>query len=100
MFYYVKEKIFESFKIDETNFRKKYNDNIETLNLFSIIFSISSCLFINIFIFINLYKFTKPIKVSSYRINCSFYNIKQYSLTSYRKNDSALTFFTKFNKKK
>ena len=84
LFYYVKERIFECFKYDESNFIKKYRSYFTILNLTSIILSIISFLFINIFIIISLYKFTKPIKEAVYRINCSFYNIKQYGLNNYK----------------
>ena len=85
IFYFVKEKIYESFKIDETNFRNNYNGKLTTLNLIYILLSVFISLFVNIFIFISLYKFTKPIKDSTYRINYSFYNISKYSLKINRK---------------
>ena len=82
LFYYTKERIFESFKNDEVNFREKYIMNITLLNLISIILSIISLLFVNIFLFISLYRFSEPIKESTFRINLSFYNIKKYSFSS------------------
>ena len=82
LFYYTKERIFESFKNDEVNFREKYIMNITLLNLISIILSIISLLFVNIFLFISLYRFSEPIKESTFRINLSFYNIKKYSYSS------------------
>ncbi len=84
LFYFLKEKIFSSFKLDEINIRKKYNKIILVLNNISIIFSLISFLFINIFIFISLYKFSKPIKESTYRINLSLLNIKNYSIKTYK----------------
>ena len=60
-FYFIKEKIFESFIIDEMNFKNSKSKTLILLNLISIISSIISFLFINIFIFISLYKFSKPI---------------------------------------
>ena len=84
LFYFIKEKIFESFIIDEKNFKNKKSKTITLLNLISIISSIINFLFINIFIFISLYRFTKPIKESAYRINCSFYNIKKYKISNYK----------------
>ena len=80
IFYLVKEKIYESFQTDETNFRNNYNDKLTGLNIIYIILSVFISLFVNIYIFISLYKFTKPIKDSTYRINYSFYNISKYSL--------------------
>ena len=84
VFYFIKEKIFECFIIDQINFKNKKNRIITILNLVSIISSIICFLFINIFIFISLYRFSKPIKESAYRINCSFYNIKKYRLSNYK----------------
>ena len=84
LFNFIKEKIFESFIIDEMNFKNKKSKTITLLNLIPIISSIISFLFINIFIFISLYRFSKPIKESAYRINCSFYNIKKYKLSNYK----------------
>ena len=84
LFYYVKEKIFYDFKHDGNIFRHKFSYFFYLLNSVSIAFSIISFLFINIFIFISLYKFSKPIKESSYRINCSFYNIKKYRLSIFK----------------
>ena len=78
LFFFVKEKIFDDFKNDAIEFRKKFSYYFYFLNSVSIAFSIISFLFINIFIFISLYRFSKPIKESSYRINCSFFNIKKY----------------------
>ena len=83
LLYFLKEKIFESFKKDEINIREKYKKIITILNIISIIFALISFLFINIFIFISLYKFSKPIKESTYRINCSFYNIEKYSIRNF-----------------
>jgi len=85
MFYLVKEKIYESFKIDEMNFRKNYSDKLTKTNIIYIVLSVLISLFVNIYIFISLYKFTKPIKDSTYRINYSFYNIRKYSLKINRK---------------
>ena len=80
LFYFLKEKIFKSFRIDTKNIKEHYFCLITFLNCLSVIFSLISFLFINIFIFISLYKFTKPMKESVYRINCSFFNIKNYSI--------------------
>ena len=84
MFYYVKEKIFECFWIDMTNFKYSYDSIISILNIISIIFSILFFLFVVIIIFLNISSYSKPIKESSYRINCSFTFIKMYSLTNYK----------------
>jgi hypothetical protein len=88
-FYYVKEKIFECFWIDMTNFKYSYDSNISILNIISIIFSILFFLFVVIIIFLNIPSYGKPIKESSYRINCSFTFIKMHSLTNYEKSNLA-----------
>ena len=85
IFFYVKEKIFDCFIIDVTNFNDSYRKNMRYLNIFSIIFSILIFLFIVIYIFITISNYINPIKESSYRINCSFYYIKNYDLTTKRK---------------
>ena len=80
LFYFVKERIFESFRTDQLNIRQKYMNIISLLNIISIIFSLLSFLFINIFIFISLYTFSEPIKESTYRINLSYFHIKKYNI--------------------
>ena len=88
MIYYVIERIFDCFKIDVTNFNQSYENNTNILNIISIVFSIINLLYVTIFIFLSISKYIRPIKESSYRINCSFNFIKMYSLTNYIKNDS------------
>jgi len=86
IFLYVKQKIFLLFMIDENNFTNSYNNKMNLLNSISIIFSVLIFLFVVVYIFISISKFTGPIKDSTYRINCSLYYIKKYSLTINRKN--------------
>ena len=74
------EKIFSVFKIDQLNFKNNYSSNMTLLNIISVIFSILTFLFVNIIIFFSISIFSKPIKNSTYRINCSFYYIKKYNL--------------------
>ena len=83
LFFFLKEKIFDSFIIDEIHFKNKYLNFLTFLNIISILSSLISFLFINIFIFISLYRFSKHLKKSTYRINCSFFNIKKYALPKY-----------------
>ena len=85
---YIKRKIFQSFEKDEIDFRNSYNKITITLNLITIIFCIFTILFINIFIFFTISRFSRPIKESTYRLNCSFYYIKKYSLNNFRKSAS------------
>jgi hypothetical protein len=87
IFLYVKQKIFILFMIDENYFINSYNNKMNILNSISIIFSILIFLFVIVYIFISISKFTGPIKDSTYRINCSFYYIKKYSLAINRQND-------------
>ena len=86
----IERKIFISFGIDEKDFTNYYIKYLNILNIFSIIYSIFIFLFVIIYIFSSISNFTAPIKESTYRINCSFYHIKKYSLTIYRRNDSML----------
>ena len=85
-FFYVhiEDRILLSFEEDEIKFNKSYLNTITILNIISIIFSVLSFIFVIIFIFISISNFSTPIKDSTYRINCSFYYIKKYSLTKHR----------------
>ena len=80
MFIYVQNKIFSTFLIDQFNFKDKYSRIMTLFNLITVAFSILTFLFVNIIIFFSISNFTEPIKNSTYRINCSFYFIKKYSL--------------------
>ena len=77
---YIEQAIFSSFEQDENAFINYFRYVNTLLNLVSIIHSIFIFVFINIFIFISISKFTEPIKVSAYRISCTFYYIKKYNL--------------------
>ena len=81
LFIYVKKKLFLSYQNDQIIFKNKFNYTLALLILISIIISILIILFVNIFIFITISRFSRPIKESTYRINCSFYYIKNYRLT-------------------
>ena len=87
-FIYIERQIFACFEHDETYLNNSYINMMNYLNFTSIIISILIFLFIIFFIFISISKFSEPLKDSTYRINCSFFHIKKYSLTSYRKFDS------------
>ena len=91
MFFFVQEKIYYCFEVDVTNLNKSYDNNISLLNALSIFFSIFNFLFVIIFIFLTISNYARPIKESSYRINCSFNFIKSYSLTNFRKNPTTCT---------
>ena len=80
MFIYVQNKIFNTFLIDQFNFKEKYSRIMTLFNLITVAFSILTFLFVNIIIFFSISNFSEPIKNSTYRINCSFYFIKKYSL--------------------
>ena len=77
---YVINKIFELFKIDVTTFNESFSNNTKILNEISIIFSILTFLFIIFLIIISITNYIKPIKEATYRINCSFFYIKKFSL--------------------
>ena len=87
---YVINKIFELFKIDVTNNNESFSSNTSLLNIISIIFSILTFLFVIVFVFISISNYIKPIKEATFRINCSFFYIKKYSLTRFRKSDSSV----------
>ena len=91
MFFFVQEKIYYCFSVDVTNLNKSYDNNISLLNALSIFFSIFNFLFVIIFIFLTISNYARPIKESSYRINCSFNFIKSYSLTNFRNNPTTCT---------
>ena len=80
MFYYVKEKIYELSYLDILNFIEEYGKNMSLFNIISITCSFFIFLFVIIIVFISIWKFSEPIKESSYRINCSFYYIRRYNL--------------------
>ena len=78
VFYFLKEKIFNDFRIEAIAFGSRYKTDVLRLNIISLIISILILLFVNIFIFINVSNFTEPIKDSVHRINLSFFFIKNY----------------------
>ena len=82
LFFTIQERIFSSFEADQINFNRIYLNVINFLNLSSIIYSIFIFLFVIIYVFISISKFINPIKDSTYRINCSFYYIKKYTLSN------------------
>ena len=77
---YVINKIFELFKIDVANFNETFIYEIGLLNIISIVFSALTLLFVLIFILISITNYIQPIKEATYRINCSFFYIKKFSL--------------------
>ncbi len=85
MFFFVQERIYDCFAVDVSSLNKSFDNNVSILNALSIFFSIFNFLFVIIFIFLTISNYSRPIKESSYRINCSFNFIKTYSLTNYRK---------------
>ncbi len=91
-FYYIQEKIYEYFDSDVTNFEESFSKTMSLFNIITIIISLFIFIFVIVFMFISIWKFTGSIKDSSFRINSSFYFIEKYSLTNYRKVDSALYF--------
>ena len=81
---YLEERILSTFEADQMGLSRSFLNTITNLNIISIIFSILSFIFVIIFIFLSISKFSRPIQDSTYRINCSFYYIKEYSLTKYK----------------
>ena len=77
IFYNVQEKIYSSFEEDQYNFRKINKKNIYYLNIISVLLSILIVLFA-FFSGIIISNFISPIKNSIYRLQLSFYCIKNY----------------------
>ena len=80
LYVFVEQRIFLSYEKDGIKFIAYYLKINTALNMISIFFSIVIFLFVIIFIFFSISEFTNPIKDSTYRINCSFYFIANYSL--------------------
>ena len=80
MFSIIREKIFISFQNDEINFNQSFSIKITLLNIISIASTIIIFLFVNFYVFISISNFTEPIKDSTFRVNCSFYYIKKFSI--------------------
>jgi hypothetical protein len=80
LIYFVKIQVHRCFQNDQYIFLSKSNELLTILNLISIVFSFCIILFINVIVFITISGFSKPIKESAYRINCSFYYIKKYKV--------------------
>ena len=85
---YVKFKIYNTFQNDLISFIFIFDTILNYLNISFIIFSIMTILFVNIFTFITISNFTRPLKDSTYRLNCSFYYIKKYNPLNFRQFDS------------
>ena len=90
LLYFIQQKIYLSFEIDQLYFRNNYKTNISILNLVSLFLSILTLLFVYIVVFISVSNFGKPIKESTYRINQSFYHIKKYNRIISKKRDSII----------
>ena len=81
IFYYVQENLYDLFGTYIEFFIESYDKNMTLLNIISIILSILAFSFVIFFMFFSIWKYMKPIKDSTYRINCSFFFIKNYSLS-------------------
>ena len=88
MFFYVQERIYDCFKEDRINISESNRIQMLFFNIMSIILIILAFSIMIFCIFISIDNYMKPIKNSIYRMNCSFYYIKKYSLTTYRKEDN------------
>ena len=80
MFNHIRETIFNSFQIDEISFNQSFRIKISLLNIISLVSTIIIFIFVNFYVFISISKFTEPIKDSTFRINCSFYYIKKFTI--------------------
>jgi hypothetical protein len=80
MFNQIRNKIFTTFSNDELNFNQSFYKKMILFNALLIIYVIIIFFFINFYVFISISKYIEPIKDSTYRINCSFFYIKRFSI--------------------
>ena len=85
---YVINKIFELFKIDVDSFNISFINNSSLLNILSIIFSFLTFIFITFIVFFSISSYIQPIKEACYRVNCSFYYIKNYRVKTSKNNNN------------
>jgi hypothetical protein len=79
LYVFVEQKIFRYYEEDVIFFILSFLKISNTLTNLSIIVSIFNLLFVIVLLF-SISNFAGPIKDSTYRINCSFYFIKKYTL--------------------
>ena len=82
LFFYVKENIYYYFELYIEDFIEFFDKKMSLLSIISIISCILTFSIAIIFMFINIFGYSNLIKESSYRINCSFYYIKRYSINN------------------
>ena len=82
LFFYVKENIYYYFELYIEDFIESFDKKMSLLSIISIISCVLTFLLAIIFMFINIFGYSNSIKESSYRINCSFYYIKRYSINN------------------
>ena len=82
LFFHIQENIYYYFEIYIEDFIEYFGKKMNILNIISIFSCILTFLLSIIFMFINIFGYSNSIKESSYRINCSFYFIKCYSLNN------------------
>ena len=80
MFNQIRNKIFTTFSNDELNFNQSFYKKMILFNALLLIYVIIIFFFINFYVFISISKYIEPIKDSTYRINCSFFYIKKFSI--------------------
>jgi hypothetical protein len=78
-FILVKEKIFECFIIDDDKYISLYIKKVKNFNIYSFVISIATLVF-TFYVFITISGYTRIIKESSCRVNCSFFYIKNYNI--------------------
>ena len=83
IFYLIQEMIYSSFEKDERNFNKKFKKINNILNFSCLIFSFIISLIIIFIIYTNKNIFATSFKNTIYRINHSFYNIRNYNRIMY-----------------
>jgi hypothetical protein len=76
----IRNKIYTTFYNDELNYNQYIYKKMILFNTVLISYVIIIFFFLNFYVFISISKYIEPIKDSTYRINCSFFYIKKFSI--------------------
>ena len=80
LFNQIRNRIYTTFSNDELSFNQSFYKKMILFNALLITYIIIIFFFINFYVFISISKYIEPIKDSTYRINCSFFYIKRFSI--------------------
>ena len=90
IFYYSQLNLYDFFGLYIDNYIQSYNKNMTILNIISIILAFLAFSFVLFVMFFSIWRYIRPIKESCFRINCSFFYIKNYDLSEYKKNENII----------